>query len=1004
MSEGESLPDDLRCNRTDGRQWRCKRRVLEGKKLCDIHYMQGRHRQMKQKVPDSLKFERARKMKKAPDKGHEIGVSRREKTLKVVRKLKAAAKRKRCVSEALDEALKRMELKRGDLPLELIRVFLKRQVEKKKQKELKNESDASVELMRELPNAVMAIPNLPSNNLNNGGFISDVKLGADPFSARQFRSKNIEPPPITTLQAVPFAKNLKKVKRKKCHWCRRTNYRVLVKCLSCKKQFFCMDCIKERHLEKPEIKAACPVCRGSCSCRICTKTKSKAINFKEFYRDKKRVNKTRLLYYLIHSLLPVLEKINQEQSIELEIEANISGKENSEVQIQQAAVGLKKLYCCSNCKTSVLDYHRSCLNCSFVLCINCCSELRQRYECSKSNGASRGKSSDVDDDNELTVSMKQTSTSRLRSSWTQLASSISLCNWEPSIDGSISCPPTESGGCSGGFLHLRCLFPCNWFKELEISAQATLCHEKYEETKDASGSCSPCKEGDHKDCGVNNLLVELAQRLDTNDNFLYCPTLKDLWEEDFENFQKHWGKGHPVIVRNVLRSSSELSWDPVFMFCTYLEKRSKCPKNKEATKAPNSLDWCEVEIARKQVFMGSLQWQTHAAIRQQMIKFRAWLSSHLFEEQFPVHYLEILRALPLQEYMNPNSSLLNLAVKLPGEMASPDLGPSIYISYGGSEELVRTEFTTNLCYESYDVVNILAYATDTPISKEQLCKVKTLMKTFGAKDQRECTSNSTDQRGKSSLQSEDTEESGLQDVNGEHAQLPDAIAKVPFYSADSHKGQTFGVDDSNLLSDSDCDSGSDSEGSILCSESVDRLTDSDIDDFFHDSLESSNTHGTENSATICGAQWDIFRRQDVPKLLEYLRRHSKEFISACSYSKQPAHPILDQDFFLDAYHKLKLKEEFDVQPWTFDQHPGEAVIIPAGCPYQIRQLKSCVNIVLNFLSPENAAECIHLSDEIRLLPAHHKARRKLMEVKKMAVCGIRDAVGEIHDITTKLPS
>ncbi|XP_019175188.1 PREDICTED: lysine-specific demethylase JMJ25 isoform X2 [Ipomoea nil] len=930
MSEGESLPDDLRCNRTDGRQWRCKRRVLEGKKLCDIHYMQGRHRQMKQKVPDSLKFERARKMKKAADKGHEIGVSRREKTLKVARKLRAAAKRKRCVSEALDEALKRMELKRGDLPLELIRVFLKRQVEKKKQKELKNDSDAAS--MREFPNAVMAIPNLPSNNLNNGGFISGIKLGADlslsPFSARQFRSKNIELPPITTLQAVPFAKNLKKVKRKKCHWCRRTNYRILVKCSSCKKQSFCMDCIKERHLEKPEIKAACPVCRGSCSCRICTKTKSKAINFKEFYRDKKRVNETRLLYYLIHSLLPVLEKINQEQSFELEIEANISGKENSgEVQIQQAAVGPKKLYCC-NCKASVLDYHRSCLNCSFVLCINCCSELRQRCE--------------------------------------------------PCIDGSISCPPKESGGCSGGFLHLRCLFPCNWFKELEISARATLCHnKKYEETEDASGSCSPCKEGDRKACGVNNLLVELAQRLDTNDNFLYCPALKDLWEEDFENFQKHWGKGHPVIVKNVLRSSSELSWDPVFMFCTYLEKRSKCPKNKEPTKTPNSLDWCEVEIARKQVFMGSLQWQTHAAIRQQMIKFRAWLSSHLFEEQFPAHYLEILRALPLQEYMNPKSGLLNLAVKLPGEMAAPDVGPNIYISYGGSEELVRTEFTTNLCYESYDMVNILAYATDAPVSKEQLCKVKTLMKTFGAKDQ-----------------SEDTEESGLQDVNGEHPQLPDAIAKVPFYSADSHKDQTFGVEDS------DCDSGSDSEGSILCSESVDRLTDSDIDDFFNDSLESTNTHGTENSATVCGAQWDVFRRQDVPKLVEYLGRHSKEFTSACSYSKQPAHPILDQDFFLDAYHKLKLKEEFDVQPWTFDQHPGEAVIIPAGCPYQIRQLKSCVNIVLNFLSPENAAECIHLSDEIRVLPAHHKARRKLMEVKKMAVCGIRDAVGAIHDITT----
>lgn len=29
----------------------------------------------------------------------------------------------------------------------------------------------------------------------------------------------------------------------------------------------------------------------------------------------------------------------------------------------------------------------------------------------------------------------------------------------------------------------------------------------------------------------------------------------------------------------------------------------------------------------------------------------------------------------------------------------------------------------------------------------------------------------------------------------------------------------------------------------------------------------------------------------------------------------------------------------DIEPWTFEQHPGEAVIIPAGCPYQVRKLK-----------------------------------------------------------------
>ncbi len=42
-----------------------------------------------------------------------------------------------------------------------------------------------------------------------------------------------------------------------------------------------------------------------------------------------------------------------------------------------------------------------------------------------------------------------------------------------------------------------------------------------------------------------------------------------------------------------------------------------------------------------------------------------------------------------------------------------------------------------------------------------------------------------------------------------------------------------------------------------------------------------------------------------------------------------------QAFFLSTKHLQQLKKEYGVQPWHFEQHPGEGVFIPAGCPHQV---------------------------------------------------------------------
>ncbi|MCD7463583.1 hypothetical protein HAX54_050894 [Datura stramonium] len=58
--------------------------------------------------------------------------------------------------------------------------------------------------------------------------------------------------------------------------------------------------------------------------------------------------------------------------------------------------------------------------------------------------------------------------------------------------------------------------------------------------------------------------------------------------------------------------------------------------------------------------------------------------------------------------------------------------------------------------------------------------------------------------------------------------------------------------------------------------------------------------------------------QDVPKLKEYLKEHHKEFRHTLdSPVDQVVHPIHDQVFYLTAYHKKKLKQEFGIEPWTF---------------------------------------------------------------------------------------
>lgn len=813
-----------------------------------------------------------------------------------------------------------------------------------------------------------------------------------------------------------------------CHQCQRNDKGRVVRCNKCNTKRFCIPCITNWYpkMSEEEIAESCPVCQGNCNCKSCLRMDGVITNaLKKLMSDPKFTKAVKVQHskHLLRALLPCIQSLREGQMKELVMEAKIQGLSTSEIQPQKADCHPNERVYCDNCRTSIVDFHRSCPNCKYDICLTCCCEIRDGhlqgggeeviveypnkgldYLHGKVNGSKPQKGSrrsasmrDSKVDSTPETDSKLDSTPETDSKVDSSPETESkaqakppkreskgqakpISDWKANENGSILCPPIDLGGC-GNDLELRCMFDENWVAELVIKAEEIAKVHNLEHMPESSEQMCTCYNSLGEIDTINNQLRKAASREDSSDNYLYNPAAKDIRHGDLKHFQWHWAKGEPVIVSNVLENALGLSWDPMVMWRACRQISNTKHSLYLDVKAIDCLDWCEGEVNIHQFFKGYMDGRFDRESWPQILKLKDWPPSNLFEERLPRHNVEFLGCLPFKEYTHPRAGTLNIAAKLPNESLKPDMGPKTYIAYGVAQELGRADSVTKLHCDMSDAVNVLTHTTDVKLKAEHLAKIEKLKQQHKAQDQMEffgCSQFSDENSHENSCGiPAKNEQCGGKPDDGDGVGVGVGIGIVP---------QDSKICDS-MLNDPIPVQGARSEEA---SEAVADLGKNG------ESGEPSNIPENEFESADGGAIWDIFRRQDIPKLQDYLKKHFREFRHIhCCPVQQVIHPIHDQVFYLSSEHKAKLKEEYGIEPWTFIQKLGEAVFIPAGCPHQVRNLKSCIKVALDFVSPENVSECVRLTEEFRLLPRNHRAKEDKLEVKKMTLYAVSQAVEDI---------
>ncbi|GKE36734.1 JmjC domain-containing protein, partial [Tanacetum coccineum] len=462
-------------------------------------------------------------------------------------------------------------------------------------------------------------------------------------------------------------------------------------------------------------------------------------------------------------------------------------------------------------------------------------------------------------------------------------------DWKSLDDGRIPCPPQSMGGCGTGILELIHAMEPNEVSRLLDSAQELLeKHKSDEDMRDLPKEWCTCL--DFVSESNDKQLRKAASRENSNDNYLYCPRAIDIQSGDLNHFRWHWSKGQPVIVSNALETTLGLSWEPMVMWRAFRQVSHVNHGRLLEVGALNCLNWCEGDVNVHQFFKRYTEgykddwWPT-------ILKLKDWPPSSLFEERLPRHGVEFITCLPFKEYTHPRDGYLNLAVKLSKDSVKPDMGPKTYIAYGVPQELGRGDSVTKLHCDMSDAVNVLTHTATVTLNSKQLKVINKLKLKHKVQDEKELHG----VLGNPQLAVCNTEDATAEQLAGSKKRK-DRIGEDPStsYQSNGHasKEEVFDAAECKIDEVQEDDRKKQysprerQNGNTEKKQKVEICSDKSLGNSDSNNEESETNDEVDIEDGTCvdgfdlkdgGALWDIFRREDTPKLEEYLKKHFREF-------------------------------------------------------------------------------------------------------------------------------